>query len=272
MSSAASPATGALRRLVAIAARRLERPELLAAVYPPARQAQHEEIGINAALAAACAPTRPTSTSAPTAARCCARRCASRRAAATSRSSRSRRLAAELSRELSRRRLPPPRHRRAARGDRVLPLPRLDGWSGLRRSPEISDERGAPEFIDGAGLDARRGARRGHADGRQDRRRGRRAGRPRRRPRAARPRAPAGDLRARRPGGRDSTRRRSGDVVGSARRARLCRLLGHRRRSLRPLGTSPAGAVVNWLAAPLGAPAGAAGASGETGSPQPSRS
>ncbi len=147
MSSAASPPTRALRRLAALAARRLQRPELLAAVYAPARQAQHEEIGIKAALAAS---LRGDATYVDVGTN---RGQVLREAVRIA--PRGRHVAFEpipaLAEEVARA-FPGVDCRRLAIGARrevseFCHYRRLDGWSGLRRSAEISDERGDPELI-----------------------------------------------------------------------------------------------------------------------------
>lgn len=137
-----------LRRAAAIAARRLDRPELLAAVYPPARQAQLEEVGIKALLAGVLhegatyidvgtnrgqvlgeavrvAPRAHHIAFEPIPA-----------------------LAAEV-----RRAFPTVDCRRLALGARrevteFCHFRKLDGWSGLRRNSQISDEQGDPELIE----------------------------------------------------------------------------------------------------------------------------
>jgi len=132
---------------MAFLGRRLGRPELLAAVYAPARQAQLEEVGIAAVLAAALGRDgtyvdvgtnrgqvlREAVRVAPN-----GRHIAFEPIAA---------LAAEV-----RRSFPQVDCRGLAIGARreqaeFCHFRKLDGWSGLRRSREISDERGDPEFI-----------------------------------------------------------------------------------------------------------------------------
>jgi FkbM family methyltransferase len=127
--------------------RRLDRPELLAAVEPRARQAQREAIGISVALATALGGEatyvdvgsnrgqvlREAVRVAPT-----ARHIAFEPIPA---------LAEEIAREF-----PGVDCRRKALGKSAgtaefCHFTQLDGWSGLRRNPEISDERGKPEFI-----------------------------------------------------------------------------------------------------------------------------
>ena len=162
------------RRALGAASRRAGRPELLAAFYPQAAQMLREEVAIAAVLAAVLRERRDvSSTSAPTAVRSCARPCAWRRTAATSRSSRFPRLAAELTRPF-----PGVDCRQLALGAspdvaEFCHFRTLDGWSGLRRSPQISDERGRPRYIQVqvSTLDAELGELAPSVD--QDRRRGR---------------------------------------------------------------------------------------------------
>ncbi len=82
------------------------------------------------------------------AARCCARRCGSLRAAGISRFEPIPALAEELAREFPEvdcRGLALGAQRQTAQ---FCHFTRLDGWSGLRKNPEIDDERGAPEYIE----------------------------------------------------------------------------------------------------------------------------
>src|ERR1700730_12779899 len=136
-----------LRRTIGGLSRRLGRPELLAAAYPGARQALREEIAIRAVLASTLrsdaayvdiganrgqilqeavrvAPRGKHIAFEPIPA-----------------------LAADLARAF-----PGVDCRHIALGARAgaaefCHFRSLDGWSGLRRSPEISDERGDPEYI-----------------------------------------------------------------------------------------------------------------------------
>jgi FkbM family methyltransferase len=127
--------------------RRLERPELLALVDAGARQAQREEIGINAVLASALGDggsyvdiganrgqvLREAMRVAPN-----GRHVAFEPIPA---------LAGEVAR-----RFPAVDCRQMALGARAevtqfCHFTQLDGWSGLRRSPGISDEQGRPEYI-----------------------------------------------------------------------------------------------------------------------------
>jgi len=137
-----------LRRAVGAESRRLERPELLAAVYPGARQALREEIAINAILASTL------------------RRDATYVDIGTNRGQvlreavrvapRGQHLAFEpipaLAAEVKRA-FPGVICRQMALGARpevaqFCHFRRLEGWSGLRRSREISDEQGDPEYIE----------------------------------------------------------------------------------------------------------------------------
>lgn len=135
------------RRVLGALSRRLERPELLAVFYAGARQAQQEAIAINAILAS----TLP--------------RDGMYVDIGTNRGQLLReavrvaphghhiafepipRLAAEVTRAF-----PQVDCRSLALGARAevaqfCHFKSLDGWSGLRRSPQISDERGQPEYI-----------------------------------------------------------------------------------------------------------------------------
>jgi FkbM family methyltransferase len=136
-----------VNRAVAAASRRLGRPELLAAVEPRARQAQREVIGIRAVLASALRDDgtyvdvgtnrgqvlREAVRIAPR-----ANHIAFEPIPA---------LAAKVARTF-----PQCDCRQMALGAHIevaqfCHFTRLDGWSGLRRSPEVSDERGHPETI-----------------------------------------------------------------------------------------------------------------------------
>jgi FkbM family methyltransferase len=137
----------ALRRAVASLSRRLGRPELLAAFYPGAREALREEVALIAVLAAGLRDDglyvdvgtnrgqvlREAVRVAPSAHHIAFEPIPG--------------LAAELRREL-----PSVDCRELAidaePGEaRFCHFRSLDGWSGLRRSPEISDERGDPEYL-----------------------------------------------------------------------------------------------------------------------------
>jgi FkbM family methyltransferase len=143
-----SPRVAALRRLTGAASRRLGRPELLAAVSPQARQAQHEEIGIRAALASAlrCEGSyvdvgtnrgqilREAVRVAPR-----GRHVAFEPIPA---------LADEVARAFAQvdvRQLAVGAHPEYTQ---FCHFTQLDGWSGLRRQPQISDARGRPQYID----------------------------------------------------------------------------------------------------------------------------
>jgi FkbM family methyltransferase len=135
------------RRAVGAIARRLERPELLAAFYPGARQALHEEIAIKAILASVLGRDetyvdigsnrgqilREAVRVAP----------GGRHIAFEPIPS----LAADLTRAF-----PEIDCRQVALAARpgtaeFCHFRSLDGWSGLRRSPQISDREGDPEYI-----------------------------------------------------------------------------------------------------------------------------
>lgn len=135
------------RRTLAAVSRRLGRPELLAAFYPGARQVLREEIAIKALLAGALRSDagyvdvganrgqllREAVRVAPRGAHLAFEPIPS--------------VAAELARAF-----PGVDCRRLALGARrdtaeFCYFRRLDGWSGLHRSEQISDEQGAPEYI-----------------------------------------------------------------------------------------------------------------------------
>jgi FkbM family methyltransferase len=136
------------KRLIGAVSRRLERPELLAVIDAGARQAAREEIAIKAILASSLAGEgtyldvganrgqilREALRIAPR----------GRHVAFEPIPS----LAAELARAF-----PEVDCRPLALGARqevtqFCHFTRLDGWSGLRRHPNISDEQGGPEYID----------------------------------------------------------------------------------------------------------------------------
>jgi FkbM family methyltransferase len=134
-------------RAIASASRRLNRPELLAAVNPIARQSQLEEVGMSAVLA--CALHGDATYVDIGANRGQVLREAVRVAPQASH------VAFEpipaLADELTRA-FPQVDCRRKALGARAQEAQfcyfrRLDGWSGLRRHPQISDSRGDPEYI-----------------------------------------------------------------------------------------------------------------------------
>jgi FkbM family methyltransferase len=135
------------RRLLGAASRRLGRPELLAAAYPGARQALREEIAIGAILASV---LRSDATYVDVGAN---RGQILREAVRVA--PRGRHLAFEpipsVAADLARA-FPGVDCRQMALGARpdtaqFCHFRNLQGWSGLRRSPEISDERGDPEYI-----------------------------------------------------------------------------------------------------------------------------
>jgi FkbM family methyltransferase len=129
-------------------ARRLDRPELLAAVYAPARQAQLEQAGIEAVLASTLheqATYVDVGSNRGQILREALRIAPGGRHVAFEPIPA---LAAELAREF-----PSVDCRQKAIGARremteFCHFRKLDGWSGLRRSREISDERGDPEMIE----------------------------------------------------------------------------------------------------------------------------
>jgi FkbM family methyltransferase len=135
------------RRTLAAISRRLKRPELLAAFYPETRQALHEELAITAILASALG-------SDGTYVDVGANRGQILRDAVRV-APRGRHLAFEpipaVAGELARA-YPNVDCRQLALGARpdvaqFCHFRKLEGWSGLRRSPRISDERGDPEYI-----------------------------------------------------------------------------------------------------------------------------
>jgi FkbM family methyltransferase len=136
-----------IRRAVASASRRLQRPELAATLYAGARQLLHEEIAIEAVLAAV---LREDATYVDVGAnRGQLLRVALRVAPGA------RHVAFEPIPELAaelRRSFPEVDSRQLALSARpgtaeFCHFRTMDGWSGLRRSPEVSDERGAPQYI-----------------------------------------------------------------------------------------------------------------------------
>ncbi len=137
-----------VRRAVGVASRRLGRPELLAVVDPGARQAEQESVAINAVLAAA---LRRDSSYVDVGANRGQVLAEALRVAPEGRHVAFEpipSLAAELTS-----RYPSVETRQLALGAegataQFCHFRSLDGWSGLRRSPEISDDRGHPQFID----------------------------------------------------------------------------------------------------------------------------
>jgi len=136
-----------MRRAVGAISQRLERPELLAAIDSRTRQAQREEIGVRAILASA---LRVDSTYVDVGAN---RGQVLREAVRVA--PRGRHLAFEPVPDLAAHlasAFPQVDCRQVALGARAevaqfCHFTKLDGWSGLRRSPEVSDERGHPEYI-----------------------------------------------------------------------------------------------------------------------------
>jgi len=137
-----------LRRAVGAASRRLGRPELLAAFDTHARREEHEAIAISAVLAAT---LRGDSTYVDIGANRGQLLGEAARVAPSGR-----RIAFEpipgLAAEL-RLKFAGLDCRQMALGARAeqtqfCHFRSLDGWSGLRRSPEISDEQGQPELVD----------------------------------------------------------------------------------------------------------------------------
>jgi FkbM family methyltransferase len=136
-----------IRRAVASVSRRLQRPELLAALYPGARQALREEIAMVAVLASA---LRGDGSYVDVGAN---RGQVLREAVRVASDARHVAfepipgVAADLARSF-----PGVDCRQMAIGAEpgvaeFCHFRSLEGWSGLRRSPEISDEQGDPEFI-----------------------------------------------------------------------------------------------------------------------------
>lgn len=135
------------RRTVAAVSRRLGRPELLAAVDGAARQAQLEGVAMNAVLAAALGAEGVYVDVGANRGQILAQ--------ALRVAPRGRHIAFEpipaLAAELAKA-FPQIDCRQKALGaapgsGEFCHFTKLDGWSGLRRSPEISDERGRPEYI-----------------------------------------------------------------------------------------------------------------------------
>lgn len=136
-----------LTRAVGALSRRTGRPELLAAVNATAREAQREEIGIAAVLASSLRQDGAYVDVGANRGQVLAR--------AVRVAPRGRHVAFEpipgLAAELARA-FPAVDCRCKALGARAQSAQfchfrRLDGWSGLRRQPEISDDRGDPEYI-----------------------------------------------------------------------------------------------------------------------------
>ena len=135
------------RRTVGAVSRRLGRPELLAALYPGTRQALREEIAIRAILASTLCNDSPYVDVGANRGQILRKPCAWRRAGDLVAFEPIPAVAAELARAfpgVDCRQLALGAHAGAAQ---FCHFRNLDGWSGLRRSPEISDERGDPEYI-----------------------------------------------------------------------------------------------------------------------------
>jgi FkbM family methyltransferase len=137
-----------LRRALGAVSRRLDRPELLAAVDPVIRQADNEAIAIGAILAATLHGEALYLDIGANRGQVLAE--------AVRIAPQARHIAFEpipaLAEELARR-FPGVDCRALALGaqagtSRFCHFTKLDGWSGLRRNPEISDEQGRPEYID----------------------------------------------------------------------------------------------------------------------------
>ncbi len=137
-----------LRRAVGSASRRLDRPELMAAFYPQAARLQREDVAIGAILAAV---LRSDSTFVDV---------GTNRGQILGEAVRlapaGHHIAFEpipaLAEEIARS-FPAVDCRRLAVGARAevaefCHFTSLDGWSGLRRNQEISDERGQPQYIE----------------------------------------------------------------------------------------------------------------------------
>lgn len=143
----AEPLVPFLRRATGALSRRLERPELLAAAYAGPRRELHEEIAIRAVLGA-CLAGEATYVDVGT-------NRGQVLGEAVSVAPRAGHIAfepiPELAAELTAR-FPGLDCREMAIGAEpgtaeFCHFRTLDGWSGLRRSPEISDDRGDPEYL-----------------------------------------------------------------------------------------------------------------------------
>jgi FkbM family methyltransferase len=136
-----------VNRALASLARRTDRPELLATFYPVARRLLHEEIAVEAVLAAVLrndATYVDVGTNRGQLLRVALRVAPAGRHVAFEPIPE---LAAELRREF-----PQIDSRQLAVGAQpgtaeFCHFRTMDGWSGLRRSLEVSDARGAPEYI-----------------------------------------------------------------------------------------------------------------------------
>lgn len=136
-----------VRRALGSLSRRLDRPELVATFYPDARQALREEIAISAIIASTLSSDSTyvdVGTNRGQILREAMRVAPDGRHVAFEPIPS---LAAEVARSF-----PQADIRQKALGARAATAEfcyfrTLDGWSGLRRSPEISDERGDPEYL-----------------------------------------------------------------------------------------------------------------------------
>jgi FkbM family methyltransferase len=136
------------RRAIGVISRRLGRPELLSAFYAGARQLEHESLALGAVLGAV---LHSDSSYVDVG---CNRGQVLREAVRLA--PRGRHFAFEPIPALAdvlAREFPTVDCRRLALGARAesaqfCHFTRLDGWSGLRKNPEITDERGAPQYID----------------------------------------------------------------------------------------------------------------------------
>ncbi len=134
-------------RAIASLARRLQRPELVATFYSGARQLLHEEIAVQAVLAAL---LRSDATYVDVGTNRGQLLAEALRAAPAGRH-----IAFEPIPELAeqvRRAFPHVDTRQLALSAQpgkaeFCHFKTMDGWSGLRRSPEVSDERGHPQYI-----------------------------------------------------------------------------------------------------------------------------
>jgi FkbM family methyltransferase len=137
-----------VHRAIASLSRRVQRPELLATFYPGARRLLHEEIAVEAVLAAVLrddATYVDVGTNRGQLLRVALRAAPAGRHVAFEPIPE---LAAELRREfplLDSRQLALSAQPGTAE---FCHFRTMDGWSGLRRSLEVSDERGAPEYIE----------------------------------------------------------------------------------------------------------------------------
>jgi FkbM family methyltransferase len=136
-----------LRRGIGSLSRRLDRPELVSAFYPAARREEHEAIAIGAVLASALRRDSTyvdVGTNRGQLLRDAVRLAPRGRHVAFEPIPE---LAAEIEHEF-----PDVECRRLALGAQrgeaqFCHFRDLDGWSGLKRSPEVSDAQGRPEFI-----------------------------------------------------------------------------------------------------------------------------